>query len=285
MKWHLKCLPHPPRMPQYDGMDTTLYENGFAGGGGFVGSSLVGPAMDHTRGHSESDSLGHICATITFTSTDPPPPSSPPVYFMKCDQPSAGHACEEWSIIRLTGGALRWITTVVRSCYRTLSLTDAFALIPSFLRTPYCSLSPASSLPFIPHLPSPHSASGKHRGNTWAEQAVVVYTAPRQLFPAPHADVSFADTFAIAFDEDTQVLGGCVRAYELSPAWHVGGAWMSSKLFRFFPGALLVRAEHQSVGVGHYLQPRHLRLPARQDGLSALPRQHGWSSSCVQVCL
>ena len=48
---------------------------------------------------------------------------------------------------------------------------------------------------------TPTSSQGR-----WADDAVVVYSAPRQLFPAPHVDVTYALTFAIAFDEDAQVL-------------------------------------------------------------------------------
>ena len=40
-------------------------------------------------------------------------------------------------------------------------------------------------------------------------------------------------------------------------------------------GAVLVRPKHQSARIWERVQPRHLRLPAREDGLYALPREHG----------
>ena len=64
---------------------------------------------------------------------------------------------------------------------------------------------------------SPTSGQGR-----WADDAVVVYSAPRQLFPAPHAHVTYALTFAIAFDEDAQVRHSCLlRRYSRSstPLW------------------------------------------------------------------
>ena len=107
---------------------------------------------------------------------------------------------------------------------------------------------------------------------SWSsEEYVTVYSAPRELFPGPHPSSAYMFTFAIAFDEDAQI----VYWYAQTVNEYGWGSLFSLDISAFEPGETTYRPSTRWPRGKLRVAGATWTSRAKATSLSATPRASG----------